>query len=595
MTTTPYRSEGTLVNYADRDPALKPMLDRVLSTEDRNRLEPLLDAMGTAAPAEVDPLARTADRHPPRHVPFSPSGDRIDDVEFHPAYDGLTAIAFHRFGLAAMSHRAGVNGWPGRAPHVVKYALSYLFVQAEFGVACPLSMTDSAARILRLFDPDRFAAEIDALSSTDPASAATGAMFMTEIDGGTDVGRTATEATDHGSHWTLRGRKWFCSNVTADVILTLARVPGQGEGTRGLGMFLVPRRRPDGSRNAIRIDRLKDKLGTRSMASGEVTLDDAWAQPVGDLSRGFRQMAEMVNVSRLSNAMRSAAIMRRAVREAVDHTRARIVSGRALFDQSLMRATLLPLLLDSEAALALVLECADRLDAADAVTFADPGSAGPSVDDDRARSLIRVLTPLAKYTVCKRARWVTGETMEIRGGNGYIEDWVEPRLLRDAHLGSIWEGSSNVIALDILRCLRKDGAHRLLAATYTARLDGLGHELTATAARRLAERWARLAAAADRLLGRPADEQEIGIAGWATDVAHTLMATLLLEQAEYRIGVTGDHRALLVAEAVLHRLDDPAATPGAALRHLGEIADGDPLPQPVRLPDVPAQGGLTRV
>lgn len=532
------------MNVADRDPSLRAMLDRVLTPAERDRVEPLLDEMGRAAADEVDHLARTADRNPPRHVPYSPSGERVDDVEFHPAYDGLAGIAFGRFGLAAMSHRDGVNGWPGRTPHVVKYALSYLFVQSEFGIACPLSMTDSAARILRLFDPDRFAPEIDALTSTDPARAATGAMFMTEIDGGTDVGRTATTAVDHGDHWRLSGRKWFCSNVTADVILTLARVPGQGEGTRGLGMFLVPRTRPDGTRNAVRIDRLKDKLGTRSMASGETTLDEAWAQPVGDLSRGFLQMAEMVNVSRLSNAMRSAALMRRAVREAVDHTRVRVVSGAPLFDKPLMRATLLPLLLDAEAALALVLECAGRLDAADAVTV------DGARDTTGARSLIRILTPLAKYTVCKRARSVTGEAMEIRGGNGYIEDFVESRLLRDAHLGSIWEGSSNVIALDILRCLRKEATHRLLADTYTARLDRIDHPAVTGPALRLRERWARLAGAAEELLARDGDVQEVAIAGWADETARTLMATLLLEQAAHDLTARADHRGLLVAETV---------------------------------------------
>lgn len=344
-------------------------------------------------------------------------------------------------------------------------------------------------------------------------------------------------------------------------------MPGQGEGTRGLGMFLVPRVRPDGTRNAVRIDRLKDKLGSRSMASGEVTLDDAWAQPVGDPARGFLQMAEMVNVSRLSNAMRSAAIMRRAVREAVDHTRARVVSGRALFDQPLMRATLLPLLLDAEGALAVVLECATRLDAADA-----------AADEDPARSLIRVLTPLAKYTICKRARRVTGETMEIRGGNGYIEDWIEPRLLRDAHLGSIWEGSSNVIALDVLRCLRRENTHRLLAGYYGGRLGQLRDPAVAGPAGELRARWERLASDADDLLGRPRDEQEIGIAGWATAVADTLAATLLLEQADHRLGTDGDRRSLLVAGTVLARLDDPAAIPAEALRCVDALAEGTPLP-----------------
>lgn len=348
-----------------------------------------------------------------------------------------------------MSHRPGVHGWPSKVPHTVKYALSYLYVQSEFGMACPLSMTDSAARILRLFDPERYASEIAALSSTDPGLRATGAMFMTEKQGGTGVGLTETVACDQGTHWTLTGKKWFASNPGADVILTLARVPGQGEGTRGLGMFLVPRLRPDGTRNAIRIDRLKDKLGSKSIASGEVTLEGAYATPVGQLTNGFRQMAEMLNVSRLSNAMRATALMRRAVRESVDHTRVRHVFGKPLFEQPLMRATLLPMIIDTEGALALVLEAAARLTAADEGAADGEGGA--------AHELVRVLTPLAKHTLCKRARSVTGEAMEIRGGNGYIEDWVNPRLVRDAHLGSIWEGSSNVIALDVLRCMRRQG------------------------------------------------------------------------------------------------------------------------------------------
>lgn len=377
------------MNYADRDPALRPLLDRVLSADDRARVEPLLTELGALAAGDLDRQAALADANPPRLVQYAPGGDRVDEIEYHPAHDRAAAIAYEEFGLAAMSHRPGVHGWPSKVPHTVKYALSYLYVQSEFGMACPLSMTDSAARILRLFDPERYAAEIAALSSTDPGLRATGAMFMTEKQGGTDVGLTETVATDQGTHWTLTGKKWFASNPGADVILTLARVPGQGEGTRGLGMFLVPRLGPDGTRNAIRIDRLKDKLGSKSIASGEVTLEEAYATPVGQLTDGFRQMAEMLNVSRLSNAMRATALMRRAVRESVDHTRVRRVFGRPLFEQPLMRATLLPMIIDTEGALALVLEAAVRL------TAADEG-------DQSARDLVRVLTP-SPSTPCASA------------------------------------------------------------------------------------------------------------------------------------------------------------------------------------------------
>ncbi|MFD7774389.1 acyl-CoA dehydrogenase family protein [Streptomyces sp. NPDC059753] len=541
------------MNYADRDPALRPFLDRVLSADDRARVEPLLTGLGALAADDLDRQAALADANPPRLVQYAPGGERVDEIEYHPAHDRAAAIAYEEFGLAAMSHRPGVHGWPSKVPHTVKYALSYLYVQSEFGMACPLSMTDSAARILRLFDPERYAAEIAALSSTDPGLRATGAMFMTEKQGGTDVGLTETVATDRGTHWTLTGKKWFASNPGADVILTLARVPGQGEGTRGLGMFLVPRLRPDGTRNAIRIDRLKDKLGSKSIASGEVTLEEAYATPVGQLADGFRQMAEMLNVSRLSNAMRATALMRRAVRESVDHTRVRHVFGKPLFEQPLMRTTLLPMIIDTEGALALVLEAAARLTAAD-----EEATRG---EEGVARELVRVLTPLAKHTLCKRARSVTGEAMEIRGGNGYIEDWVNPRLVRDAHLGSIWEGSSNVIALDVLRCMRRQAAHRTLADTYGDRAETRG-------------RWELLRKKGDALLELPADEQEMRIGRYADELTRAVMETLLYDQADHETETTGNGRALLVARTCTALLDDPDTPPRAALDHLAELAEG---------------------
>ncbi|MGH3436887.1 MAG: acyl-CoA dehydrogenase family protein [Sciscionella sp.] len=549
------------MNFVERDPALRGLLDRLLPQPDRARVDPALTELGELAAGELDRCAAVADANPPRLRQYSPSGERIDEIDYHPAYQRMAEFAFGRFGLAAMSHRGGVLGWPTPVAHVVKYALSYVFVQAEFGLACPVSMTDSAARILRLFDPERFGNEIKALTATGMDLLATGAMFMTEKQGGTDVGQTATTATNHGTQWTLSGNKWFASNVSADIILTLARVPGQGEGTRGLGMFMVPRRRPDGSRNSYRIDRLKDKLGSRSMASGEVTLEAAFAVPVGQLANGFRQMAEMVNVSRLSNAMRAAALMRRAVLESVEHTRGRIVFGKSLFEQPLMRATLLSMMLDAEAALGLVLEAAARLDEADA-------------GDKAARGIIRILTPLAKYTVCKQARRVTGEAMEVRGGNGYIEDWVNPRLLRDAHLGSIWEGSSNVIALDVLRCLRREHGHHTVAEVYANRLAAVTVPEGAEAVAELRRRWQSLVQAGDALLRLPEDVQQVRIAGYAELMTRTVMATLLLEQADFEAAGGRGYRKLLVAQAYLHGLDAQAAPSQRAMAHLAEIADG---------------------
>jgi hypothetical protein len=281
-------------------------------------------------------------------------------------------------------------------------------------------------------------------------------------------------------------------------------------------------------------------------------------------------MAEMVNASRLSNAMRATALMRRAVSESVRHARGRVVFGRPLFAQPLMRATLLPLMLDTEAGLAMVLDTAVLLDQADS------GS-------ERARGLVRVLTPLAKYTLCKRARSVTGEAMEIRGGNGYIEDWVNPRLLRDAHLGSIWEGSSNVIALDVLRCMRRYGAHRLVAEVYAERAAAGGGGTDASAAAGLLGRhWDELRERGDRLLERPLDEHQVGIAGYASSLSSAVMATLLVEHAGHELaaGHGHGHRALLVAHAYLGRVLGDGDTPNrAALSHLDALADGGAVPR----------------
>ncbi|QNG19058.1 acyl-CoA dehydrogenase [Rhodococcus triatomae] len=550
------------MNFTHRDPALHAVLDRWIAPSDRALLDPLLDRLGADAAGRLDTLAATADKNPPTLEQFDRDGTRVDRIAYHPAYLELCRAAYSEYGLSALSHRAGLHGWDTVPPHLVKYLASYVFVQAEFGLACPVSMTDAAARTLRMFgDPEVFAPWIDALSSTDPDRSMTGAMFMTEIQAGTDIARTETQAVpdSDGTGWRLTGRKWFASNPDADVVVTLARFPGGAPGsTRGVGMFMVPRTLGNGDHNAYTIDRLKDKMGTRSMPSGEVTLHGAYALQVGDLDRGFRQMAEMVNTSRLSNAMRSAALMRRAVREAVDHVRSREVFGKRLFDQPLMRATLLPLALDAEAALALVAYSSTRLQAADA-------------GDPEARSLVRILTPVAKHHVCKRARSVTGESMEIRGGNGYIEDWVSARLLRDAHLGSIWEGSSNVIALDVLRCMRKADGHRTLAGAMRTVLAALGDDC-ADGRDELAHRWDVLEERGDRMLSGDDDVAQAECARYTDDLARTTMATLLYDLADDALARGAGHRSLLVAHAYLTGIAGQPCR--VATTHLDAVVDG---------------------
>src|SRR5579885_3527444 len=287
------------INFYTADHDLPFLLSRHLSSEDNDRAQGILTEMGAVASQTMDKLAEVANRQGPVLVQYDKKGQRIDEVVFHPAYHELERIAYCDFAIAACTHRKGLFGWPGYVPQPVKFALAYLGMQAESGVFCPVSMTDALARVL-----ERYASEplkrrfLPGLTATTMAELKQGAMFLTERQGGSDVGQTATVARRHCDsengagegiqpEWELWGDKWFCSNVSADLILTLARPEGAPQGTRGLGLFLVPRLLDNGTRNVYSINRLKDKLGTRSLATGEVTLQGALAYQVGALERGF--------------------------------------------------------------------------------------------------------------------------------------------------------------------------------------------------------------------------------------------------------------------------------------------------------------------
>ncbi|MFL5706475.1 MAG: acyl-CoA dehydrogenase family protein, partial [Ktedonobacteraceae bacterium] len=333
-------------NFYTTDPDLPFLLHQSLSTEDFERAQDILTAMGEIASKRMDELAEVANRHGPVLQQFDKRGERVDKVIFHPAYHELEHIAYEDFAIAACCHREGALGWPGKVPQPVKFALGYLGMQAESGVFCPVSMTDALARVLERYASEqlkrRFMPGLTALKMDELQQ---GAMFLTEKQGGSDVGLTTTVAKARVSptavegelqpEWELWGDKWFCSNVSAEVILTLARPEGAPAGTRGLGLFLVPRILDDGTRNAITIQRLKDKLGTRSMATGEVTLHGAQAYLVGKLERGFVQMTEMINLTRIWAAVGSLAAMRRSYLEALVHTRGRVAFGRPLAEHPL--------------------------------------------------------------------------------------------------------------------------------------------------------------------------------------------------------------------------------------------------------------------
>jgi acyl-CoA dehydrogenase len=445
-----------------------------------------------------------------------------------------------------MSNAKGILGWPEKYPVVAKHAFTFLFNQAEFGLGCPINVTDGCAKLLSNFGSEELKARyLDGLTQTDMDKLTQGGQFMTEKEGGSDVGTLMTTAVPEGDHWRLHGEKWFCSNADAEVVMLLARPEGAGPGTRGVGLFLMPRFLDDGSQNHYRIVRLKDKLGTRSMASGEIKLEGAIAYAVGRLDRGFVQMAEMVNSSRLSNGVKSSALMRRAHHDAMTVATNRVVFGRRIIDLPLGRRQMLKIMLATEQALSMSFLTADALDRAEA------GS-------QDAAALLRILTPTLKFRATRDARKVCGDALEMRGGIGYIEEFATARLLRDAHHGSIWEGTGNIVAIDTLkRAVGRHGAEAALAADLHARLDDSTGVPQAWRSR-LRDLTDRAVEFAREVAGRMQNEAE---ARRATSLLYHVASAVALAWEGGRIHeMRGDARRVLLSRMVIdHRvsMSDP--------------------------------------
>jgi putative acyl-CoA dehydrogenase len=429
-----------------------------------------------------------ANAHPPVLHTHDRFGNRIDEVEFHPAWHRLMEVAVGH-GLHALPWRESRPG-----AHAARAAAFYVWSQVEGGHGCPVSMTYAAVPALR--KQEDLAATWEPLMTTleydpglRPATTKRGALFgmaMTERQGGSDVrsNTTRAEPTVDGGYL-LTGQKWFCSAPMCDAFLVLAQAP------RGLTCFLLPRVLPDGTLNRFHIQRLKDKLGNRSNASAEIELVEAWAEMVGEEGKGVRTIIEMVNHTRLDCVIGSASLMRQAVAQATHHTAHRRAFGKLLSEQPLMLNVLADIAIESEAATILMMRLAGAFDRA---------------SDSEESHFRRLGLAVSKYWICKRAIAVVGEALECHGGNGYVEESIMPRLYREAPLNSIWEGSGNVNALDVLRAMGREPesiaaflAEVELAKGSDARLDRAVVDLKAelanaaeaeTRARRVIERMA---------------------------------------------------------------------------------------------------------
>lgn len=558
------------------DPLLRGLTAKAWDASVRERAEPLLRELGRLAGTLIDEQAEYTDRHaPPRLVPVDREGNRLNKV----AYNPLHAEARRQvYGLGVVGRCHG----PDPLPPTFHFVSVYLISQSDTGLACPVTLTGATAHVIARYgtgeQKERY---LPRLAVREPGPFFDGATWVTEKQGGSDVGANAVAAAPaEDGYWRLSGEKWFCSNADADVALVTARPQGAPAGARGLALFIVSRELPGGGLNSYRIRRLKDKLGTTSVATGEVELDEAVAELLAPPPEGFRLMMEALQFSRIDNAFGSAGLMRRAFLEAVIYAARRPAFGNTLVRYPMVQETLMDMLADWEAGLLLACEAGAAWERW--LTAGTPETAAWQ----------RLVTALAKYRTAEDAVRNASRAIEILGGNGYVEEYATARLLRDAQVVPVWEGPANIQALEVLRALSKLDAGRL----YLARIDAVleqaaGHPPAAALASVLREETRELSEAMRWLAANPgyAPHHARRLSDW---LAELLQTALLLEQSVPELAA-GNGRTLLVAQWFARaRLARPARrglepSSTALLDHLGGLMEpvlghepvpADPLP-----------------
>ncbi|HEX9308422.1 MAG TPA: acyl-CoA dehydrogenase family protein [Anaeromyxobacter sp.] len=538
-----FQDPPRLGNTYETDPLLREHLARTFTAEELAALEPELVQLGALAsnPLHAQQLAEREVE--PRLVAWDAWGRRVDRIETTPLWREAAVLAA-RHGLVATAYERR----HGARSRTHQLALAYVLDPSTDVYSCPLAMTDGAARTLLDAGNDALVARaVPRLTSRDPARAWTSGQWMTERTGGSDVSGTETIARrDPDGGFRLHGTKWFSSATTAEIALALARPEGNPQGSRGLALFYVEVRGEDGAANGIFVNRLKDKLGTRKLPTAELTLDGARATPVAGLADGVRTVAPMLAVTRTWNAVVAAAGMHRALSLARDYARRRVAFGTRLLARPLHVETLAALEAEREGAFLLAFRAAALLGRAEAGEASEP-----------ERALLRVVTPLAKLTTGKQAIQIASEALECFGGAGYVEDTGLPRLLRDAQVLPIWEGTTNVLALDALRALAANGAREALEVE----LGRLAGEVRDPALRPALD--AALAAAERARLfleGTVGPAREAGARGVALTLGRALEVLLLASHAQWAVEAGRGRRALAAARRLARSGVDVLAT-----------------------------------
>ncbi|MCU1380602.1 MAG: acyl-CoA dehydrogenase domain protein [Acidimicrobiales bacterium] len=523
-------------NWYDLDPELRARIEADCPPEDLDWAHDTLHDFGALVGGRVARNADVIDANPPQLVRWDRWANEVDEVVHHPATRDSKAALWEAGYVSGFAAHEQARARP--TPAVVLGASSYLLAQADTGMVCSLGMTSGVAGLVQAYAPaavrDRLLA---GLRASDLDGGVDGSMFLTERDGGSDLGRTVhCTARDIGDgHVLIDGEKWFCSNIDGAAIVLLARPEGAPEGPGGLGLYLVPRELDDGSRNNVVMRRLKPKLGTKSVPTGEVEFHGALGYALRSQAAdgtaatsdvgGLNRMMEMVNGSRFGVAMMGLGIARRSFLEAAIWAHHRTAKGRLLVDLPLAREQLVDALVELEAAMALGFECA---------------AASRREDGTRLR---RIVVPAAKVRLCRLGVELASFAIELHGGNGYCEDWGLTRQLRDAQCHPIWEGSENICALDVLRAVRRDAAHEAVLSRIDACLSVAAEAppFTAEAAKAIIAARDDLAAHVDAVPAMEGERAEAGAGRLTAMLVETLSAALLLEQS------AGDVRKGLVA------------------------------------------------
>lgn len=472
--------------------------------------------------AEATPLSARADKLSPVLKTHNSQGHRTSTVEYHPDFKALQELAYGG-GIISRKYDPQFLKQYGHIRHLAGFGIGYYFAQTEMSLYCPICMTDGLGRVIERNASEEIKEEVlKHIGAKDFASLWQGAMYLTERQGGSDVGTNSVVAKKSEERWFIRGDKWFCSNVDADAILVLARIMDENgvtqPGTKGLGLFLVLRKVPLGNSNAITIHRIKDKMGVRSMPTGEVALEDAEAYLIGGAGEGFKLMTEMLNMSRLYNSIASVAAMRRSVLEALAYGDQRIAFDKPLWELPLWRASMSDLIAEHLGAMHLVFSVTKYLDQADR-------------GDKVAEFMARLLTPMSKAFTGKLAVFTASESMEAIGGNAYIEEHIMPRILRDSQVLPIWEGTTNILALDAIRVLKKYGM-----SSYYHHLQGIVETCSASSGgpsivdlkKRIAEEQKFL----EKVLAASEEDQQRSAIEWLHRAARTYILTRLLEASQ---------------------------------------------------------------